>query len=186
MTVFRIVHHLFEHLRSRFYIYPPNRRMFGLPGNRSGDQNHFSSPGSELLSQGKPHLTRRVIPDKTDRIDLFISRPCRQQYLFTQQITLSFKITMDRSDDLFRFSHSSLAHQTACQFTGSRLDPPNPVTLKNVQVLSGSRMTIHIQVHRRSNHYRTFGRQIGRQQQIIGYTVGHLSQGIRCRRSNQV
>ena len=60
------------------------------------------------------------------------------------------------------------------------------VRLQRLYVFLHCWMGKHIQVHCRSNENWAFGRKVRCEQQIVGYSVCHLSDGVGCSRSNKV
>ena len=165
------------HFLSRFHIYPVDTRMLRFQLHRSGDQRHLCPTTGTFFRQSKSHLTGRIIADKTDRIDLFVSRSGSYHNFPSLKFGTRREKLVQHSDNVFRFFHTSFADQMAGKFTRCGLNDAVAVGTQYIQILLCRRMCIHIEVHSRCNEYRSFGRKISGYQHIVCYPVRHLSDG---------
>ena len=148
---------------------------FQLHGSRY--QCHLRSTTCTFFREGKPHFSGRIVADKTDRVNLLISRPGCNHYFLTLQLTVCRKKFIQHTDDILRFLHTSLPYKMTGKLTRTRLDNMIAVRTKYLQILLSGRMSIHIEVHSRSYKHRSFRRKIGRYQHIISYPVCHFANG---------
>ncbi len=72
----------------------------------------------------------------------------------------------------------------ACQLADFRLNDVDAIATESCEIAGGSRMSHHVEVHRRSDKDRTTSREICRHQHIVGHTVGHFCEGRSRSRSN--
>ena len=158
--------------------------MMSLQGDRTTDQGNLSASCSTFFGQRITHLTRRVVTDKTYRVNLFVSRSGSDDYLLVLQILLLGKESFEHFDNLFRFFHASLTHQVTGQFAFSRFDDVISIGAENVQILLSGRMGKHVQVHGRSHKYRSLHGKIGGNEHVVCYSMRHLSNGTGSGRSN--
>ena len=167
----------YQHFAGRLYINAMNAGMlcFQLHGSRY--QCHLRSTTCTFFREGKPHFSGRIVTDKTDRVNLLISRPGCNHYFLTLQLTVCRKKFIQHTDDILRFLHTSLPYKMTGKLTRTRLDNMIAVRTKYLQILLSGRMSIHIEVHSRSYKHRSFRRKIGRYQHIISYPVCHFANG---------
>ena len=81
------------------------------------------------------------------------------------------------ADDVFRFFHTSLAHEVAGQLARTRLDDVIAIGTELLQILLGGRMGKHVEVHGRCDEYGRLGRQIRCDEHVVGNAIGHLADG---------
>ena len=91
---------------------------------------------------------------------------------------LPLKYGTNSSKNLLRFGHSSLAGDTAGQIPLLRADGMYPAPDKREHVFLRCRVQPHFLVHGRSDQQWGAGRKNGRGQQIIGYSMRDLGEGI--------
>ena len=164
ITVDKLFWRYFVHLSCRLHIYPTNRRMTRFQVYRTTHKHYFCSPSSKFLRNSQAHFPGWIIPDETYGIYFFISRSRCYYHLLIFKICLSGKIIRDKGNNLFRFFHPSFPNQATSQLPTFRFDNNITKRLQHLQISLRCRMFIHIQIHCRSHHHRTLGRQISCQQ----------------------
>ena len=144
--------------------------------HRSRNQNHSRSSCRTFIGKRKAHLTRRIIADETHRIYFFIRRSGSYHNFLSGQVTVfGCEELFQMTDDNVRFFHSSFAHQMARQLARARFYDMIAIRAQRLQILLGGRMSIHIQIHRRSHKHRSFRRQISGYQHIVGNAIRHFT-----------
>ena len=84
----------------------------------------------------------------------------------------------DEGGDVGGFGHAALARQSAGQLAFGGLDDPHAPFGQTAQVLLRRGMGVHVEVHGRRYDDRAAGREVGRQQQVVGDAAGHFGQRI--------
>src|SRR5690606_34316604 len=108
----------------------------------------------------------------------FVSRSCSNQVYYSFQRTGRHKTTSKDFKNIFGFGQSAIPRQSTRQLTISGRDDDMLIRLQQGYIFDGCRMLPHIQIHRRSNEHRAFGRKITRCQQIIAKPLAKFCKGI--------
>ena len=152
-------------------------------GRTAADERHVAAAGGQCARNGVAHLARRVVRYEPHGVDGFDRGACRYDEASTLQALFFFGIfsaeqLADEGGDVGRFGHAALARQSAGQLAFGGLDDPHAPFGQTAQVLLRRGMGVHVEVHGRRHDDRAAGREIGRQQQVVGDAAGHFGQRI--------
>lgn len=168
------------HILSREDVHPLHS-VRGRERGASADERYRCSSCGERTRYRIAHLARRVIRDESHGVYRLDCRTSRNYQPATCEATLFFfgEDSVHEPYYRFRFSHATLARQTARQLALGRVDDGCSARTEYVEIRLRRRMREHVAVHRRSDDGAAAGGQIGREQQIVGDAVSHLGDGIR-------
>ena len=147
------------------------------------DEGHLRTARGQRSGDGVAHFARRVVRDEPHGVDGFDRGACRYDEAFTGQVLFFFggsrgEEFADIGGDFRGFGHASLAREPAGELPFGGFGDPHAVSGQPAQVLLGRGVGVHVQIHGGGDDHRAAGREVGRQQQVVGDAACHFGQCI--------